>query len=174
MLQIWKSSPPSANRGRAISWRGPTKLKILLSIKPLPGLIKSSPHTHTLYHKSTLILSPIYPYEFQVVTSLQIFLSKFINVTGRLLNVTVHTYEDVSKSFRTGRLERELQMIQLSATRCSCIGILWVSLVSFAAITFYVASQRVFVVVSVYFVIDSVRNFLYTSSYQHYVLCSSF
>jgi hypothetical protein len=27
----------------------------------------------------------------------------------------------VSKSFRTGRLERELQMVQLSATRCSCI-----------------------------------------------------
>jgi hypothetical protein len=30
----------------------------------------------------------------------------------------------VSKSFRTGRLERELQMVQLSATRCSCIAIL--------------------------------------------------
>jgi hypothetical protein len=35
----------------------------------------------------------------------------------------------------TGRLERELQMVQLSATRCSCIAILWVSLVSSAAIT---------------------------------------
>jgi hypothetical protein len=33
-------------------------------------------------------------------------------------------YEDVSKSFRTGRLERELQMVQLSATRCSCIATL--------------------------------------------------
>jgi hypothetical protein len=33
-------------------------------------------------------------------------------------------YEDVSKSFRTGRLERELQMVQLSATTCSCIAIL--------------------------------------------------
>jgi hypothetical protein len=33
-------------------------------------------------------------------------------------------YEGVSKSFRTGRLERELQMVQLSATRCSCIAIL--------------------------------------------------
>jgi hypothetical protein len=30
----------------------------------------------------------------------------------------------ISKSFRTGRLERELQMAQLSATRCSCIAIL--------------------------------------------------
>jgi hypothetical protein len=30
-------------------------------------------------------------------------------------------YEGVSKSFRSGRLERELQMVQLSATRCSCI-----------------------------------------------------
>jgi hypothetical protein len=40
-------------------------------------------------------------------------------------------------------------MVQLSATRCSCIAILWVSLVSFAAITICVASQRVFIVVRV-------------------------
>jgi hypothetical protein len=33
-------------------------------------------------------------------------------------------YDGVSKSFRTGRLERELRMVQLSATRCSCIAIL--------------------------------------------------
>jgi hypothetical protein len=33
-------------------------------------------------------------------------------------------HEGVSKSFRTGRLVRELQMVQLSATRCSCIAIL--------------------------------------------------
>jgi len=38
------------------------------------------------------------------------------------------TYEGVSKSFRTGRLDRELQMVQLSDIRCSCIAILWVSL----------------------------------------------
>jgi hypothetical protein len=61
------------------------------------------------------------------------------------------------KSFRTGRLERELQMVQLSATRCSCIAILLVSLVSFAAITLCVASQQVFSI-AVYFVIDSVRK----------------
>jgi hypothetical protein len=55
-------------------------------------------------------------------------------------------YEGVSKSFRTGRLEREPQMVQLSAIRCCYIAILWVSLVSFAAITLCVASQRVFIV----------------------------
>jgi len=33
-------------------------------------------------------------------------------------------YEGVSKSFRTGHLERELQMVQLSATRCNCVTIL--------------------------------------------------
>jgi hypothetical protein len=56
-----------------------------------------------------------------------------------------HTW-GVSKSFQTGRLEREMQILQLFATRCSCISILWVSLVSFAAITLCVASQRVFIV----------------------------
>jgi len=30
-------------------------------------------------------------------------------------------YEGVSKSFRTGRLEWGLQMVQFSATRCSCL-----------------------------------------------------
>jgi hypothetical protein len=57
-------------------------------------------------------------------------------------------------------------MVQLSATRCSYIAILWVSLVSFAAITFCVASQLVFIVVSVYFVINSVRKLLVTPSYH--------
>jgi hypothetical protein len=74
-------------------------------------------------------------------------------------------WEGVSKSFRTGVLERELQMVQLSATRSSCIAILWVSLVSFAAITLCVASQRVFTVV-ICFVIDSVRKLLDTLSYN--------
>jgi hypothetical protein len=31
------------------------------------------------------------------------------------------TYEDVSKSFR---LEREMQIVKLSASRCSCIAVL--------------------------------------------------
>jgi hypothetical protein len=90
-------------------------------------------------------------------------------------------YEGVSKSFRTGRLERGLHMVQLSTTRCSCIAILWVSLVSFAAITLHFASQRVFIFVNIYFVIDSVRKRLYTHSYFHcgsskseiYFLCSA-
>jgi hypothetical protein len=55
--------------------------------------------------------------------------------------------EGVSKTSRTGRRERELQMEQLSDIRFSCIAILRVSPVSFAAITLCVASQRVFVVV---------------------------
>jgi hypothetical protein len=72
-------------------------------------------------------------------------------------------YEGVSRSFRTGHRERELQMVQLSDTRCTCIPILWISLVSFSAITLYVASQRVFIVVD--FFIDSVRKLLDSPSY---------
>jgi hypothetical protein len=59
-----------------------------------------------------------------------------------------------------------MQMVQLSPIRCSCIAILGVSLVSVAAITLCVASQRVFIVVSVYFVTDAVRNLLDTTSYD--------
>jgi hypothetical protein len=75
-------------------------------------------------------------------------------------------YEGVSNSFRTGRLERQQQVVQLSATICSCIATLRVSLVSFAVLTFCVASQRVTTKVSVYFVIDSVRKLLDTLSYS--------
>jgi hypothetical protein len=50
-------------------------------------------------------------------------------------------------------------MVQLSATRCSYIAILWVSIVSFAAITLCVDSQRAFIVVSVYFVMTQSGNF---------------
>jgi hypothetical protein len=90
-------------------------------------------------------------------------------------------YKGVSKSFRTGRLERELQMIQLSATRCSCIAILSASLVSFAVTTLCVASQRVIPKVSVNFVIDSGRKLLDTPSYtpsrggkdDKFILCAS-
>jgi hypothetical protein len=53
-------------------------------------------------------------------------------------------------------------MIQLSATKCSCIAIVLVSLVSFVAITLCVASQRVLIVV--YFVIESVPKLLDTPS----------
>jgi hypothetical protein len=63
-------------------------------------------------------------------------------------------------------LERELQIIQLSTTRCSCVAILWVSLASFAAITLCVASQLVFIVVNAYLVIDSVRKLLDILSYS--------
>jgi hypothetical protein len=56
-------------------------------------------------------------------------------------------FESVSKSFQTGCLELELQMVQLSATRCSWNTILWASLVSFTAIALCVASQ-VFIVIS--------------------------
>jgi hypothetical protein len=55
-------------------------------------------------------------------------------------------------------------MVQLSATRRSCIAILCISLASCAAITLCVASQRVFIVV--YFVIYSVRKLLDILSYN--------
>jgi hypothetical protein len=75
-------------------------------------------------------------------------------------------YKGVSKRFRPSRLQRELQTVQFSATRCSYIAILWVRLVGFVAITLFVASQRVFIVVSVYFVIYSVRKLLGIQSYS--------
>jgi hypothetical protein len=57
-------------------------------------------------------------------------------------------------------------LVQLSATVCSCIAILWVRLVSFAAINLCVASRVLITVVVfvVYFFNDSVRKLLDTPS----------
>jgi hypothetical protein len=55
-------------------------------------------------------------------------------------------YKGVSKSFRTGHLEWELQTVQLSATRCNCITILWVlppyPLCCFSSVHFYCFSVQ--------------------------------
>jgi hypothetical protein len=74
---------------------------------------------------------------------------------------TCTLYDGIFKSFRTGCLERELQVVQISATRCSCIAILWVSLVS-------VASQGAFIALVIYFVFYSVRKLLDTASMHIY------
>jgi hypothetical protein len=66
-----------------------------------------------------------------------------------------------------------MQMVQLSAIKCSRIAIWWVSLVSFSSITVCVASQRVFIDVSLYIIIDSVRKLLVTSSFSGYIPFSS-
>jgi hypothetical protein len=92
----------------------------------------------------------------------------FILVSTGLYHSHNPSYMGVSKSSRNGRLEQELKMVQLSATRCSYIAILWVSLVSFAAITTCIASQQVFIVVSLYFVNDSIRKLLDTPSYIYF------
>jgi hypothetical protein len=81
--------------------------------------------------------------------------------TSIKIDSTAHT-----KLYRiVSGLERELQMVQLSATKYICIAILWISLASFAAITLCVASQRAIPTVSIYFVIDSVLKFGYTVVY---------
>jgi hypothetical protein len=87
-------------------------------------------------------------------------------INGNIFTLTVSScvYGGVSKRFRTGRQERELQIVQLSVTRCRFIAILLV-LASFTAITLCVAYQRVIPKLSVYFVIDSVRKLLDTLSY---------
>jgi len=90
-------------------------------------------------------------------------LLKLLALNEDVSSFLVTSLEGVSKSFRTGRLEWELQMVHPSATKFNRIAILWVSLVSFAAITHCVASQRLFFVVV--YLIDLVRKLLGTPSY---------
>jgi hypothetical protein len=110
-------------------------------------------------------LCNVYYIEFSRYSGSFAWINKILQVGVAQSSVVRQEYESVSKSVRTGRLERELQMVQHSAARCSCIAILWVSLVSFAVITLCIASQRLFVAVSIHFVINSVRKLLDTPFY---------
>jgi len=47
-----------------------------------------------------------------------------VNICHVLYKQPFARYERVSKSFRTGHLEQELQTVQLSTTRRSCIAVL--------------------------------------------------
>jgi hypothetical protein len=47
-----------------------------------------------------------------------------ILILDRICHIQPVLYDGVSKSFRTEHLKRELEMVQLSATRCSFIAIL--------------------------------------------------
>jgi hypothetical protein len=70
--------------------------------------------------------------------------------------VCTHEYPKVSG---LATWTENYKRLPLSATRWSCKAILWVSLVGFAAITPCVASQQVFIVVSLYFVMTQSGNF---------------
>jgi hypothetical protein len=60
----------------------------------------------------------------KVTSSLSASLHRYMSMVYTAQRIVGNiTYEGVSKSFRTGLLERELQTVQLSATRCSCITI---------------------------------------------------
>jgi len=77
-----------------------------------------------------------------------VLVKKFTNKWKKLPSARMNYNKIIARgriqNFLTGRLERELQMVQLFAIKCSCIAILWVSLLNFATITLCVASQRVF------------------------------
>jgi hypothetical protein len=73
--------------------------------------------------KTTITVQTLYVGKYSVSVKYCCFCNHpFLSCTLYMKAVT--QYEDVSRSFRTGRLERELQMIQLSATMCSYIAIL--------------------------------------------------
>jgi hypothetical protein len=110
------------------------------------------------------LLSPAFWLRFSPPETSEVQQRQGITVTAKWCPTLPHSEadcedEDVSKSFRSSRVERELQMVQFPATRCSCIAILWVILTSFAVISLCVASQWVFIIIVVVidFVIDSVR-----------------
>jgi hypothetical protein len=61
-----------------------------------------------------------------VITIYNLFLEHFLiwRIFKEMGRKIFSVFEGAAKSFRTGRLERELQMVQLSATRCNYVAIL--------------------------------------------------
>jgi hypothetical protein len=93
-------------------------------------LTRVNPHftrDHPFSQSSDGTIASRWDHECEIRTTMRAWYSVYVTFTNSWLyekRLKVKAYEGVSKSFRTGRLERELQMVQLSATRCSCIAIL--------------------------------------------------
>jgi hypothetical protein len=126
--------------------------------------IMSTLHSHSYYSWAKIssnefnIFSETHALHFLVVSRLQKVPGSDRLSWHGFIQPLQGVYKVVSKSFRTGRLERELQMVQLSATRCSCIAILVSQssdfcrhnpLCCFSTSAYYC-----------YFVIDSIRELL--------------
>jgi hypothetical protein len=122
------------------------------------------------------VSSTFHAFNYKLNISNALYIRKFIQcyILQSWLNIAfsaVYVIRGCTKNFRTGRLEREPQITELSATRWSCIAILWVSLVSFAATTLCAASQRVMPKVSVYFVMTQSGNFWIHPRMRWMALC---
>jgi hypothetical protein len=78
------------------------------------------------------------------------------------IRICIQKLPDWPPGARTANGTTHCHLVQLYA-------ILWVSLVSFAAVTLCVASQRMYIVVSLCFVIDSVWKLCDTPWYHYYV-----
>jgi hypothetical protein len=130
----------------------------------------------TKFHCSALLLTQLNLVHTFIICFSYIYFNitlPFSQAVSKPVGFKQTQYEGLSKSFRTGRLEREMQIVQLSATRCSCIGILSVSLVSFAAITLCVASQQMFIVVVRCYCLFRYRLSTETFGYTLVVQCSA-
>jgi hypothetical protein len=79
-----------------------------------------------LHYQSGLFNPSVHPtvYFSIMIMEVSIFNVAYVKVFSRPGESEETNYECVSESFRTGRLERELQIVELSATRCTCIAIL--------------------------------------------------
>jgi hypothetical protein len=77
----------------------------------------------SIYDRASDEISVLCGFQFPLTASLCSSTSGLlVRALGELLGLSL--YEGISKSFRTGRVERELQMVQLCATRSSYIAIL--------------------------------------------------
>jgi hypothetical protein len=89
-------------------------IKELMSYRLFVLLGKYSGMPHVRLSSGVIIRRLYYLQEGEILTQHSCQLYRFNDAPSRRKMV----YVGVSKSYRTGRLERELQMVQLSATRC--------------------------------------------------------
>jgi hypothetical protein len=159
---LWSYSSTSPVH-RLISW-----LQILRFPEFLPSehwVPKNKPAVHHIHIYIYIYIYSIIVnlmYKILILAAMKLFIHRLCNdvvSTAQFIWGCIQKFPDWPPGARTAN-DTAL------CSKYSCIAILWVSLVSFAAIILCVASQRVFIFV-VYFVIDSVRKLLDTPSWLH-------
>jgi hypothetical protein len=96
-----------------VAWCSETLVSYITRRCPNPENNYLNPH-----HRENL--KPGSQNDIQITKKNYIYLFIYIYI----ISLPRSVYEGVSKSFRTGHLVQQLEMVELSATRCSCIAIL--------------------------------------------------
>jgi hypothetical protein len=107
-------------------WVGPRAVLDAVMKRKIPSPSENrtlEPRTSYMACRNVFQTKAVLLNEISILSCVSIFVTQTVLDQVLIDFYVKQYYEGVSKSFRTGHLEREVQTVQQSATRCSCSAI---------------------------------------------------